>query len=211
MIKAMLSNEAVHLPPSACPTILAEAGRRRPSLIPDLTMIDGPGGMMSATPELKKLTAADAAAYQALRLEGLLRHPCEFGAAFEEEADLSLEEVGRRLDEGWIFGAFVEGELLAIAGYRRSDRLKKRHKAELFGVYVGTNGRRRGLGEAVVREVIAKAASEVEQLLATVATANLPAKSLYEKLGFVTFGHEPRAHKVDDRYFDQDHMVLMLV
>jgi ribosomal protein S18 acetylase RimI-like enzyme len=159
---------------------------------------------------LKKLTAVDAAAYQALRLEGLLHHACEFGAAFEEEAGLSCQEVGARLDQSLIFGGFVDGKLLAIAGYRRSERLKKQHKGELFGVYVGKEGRRRGLGEAVVRHVIAKAGAEVEQLLATVASMNLPAKALYEKVGFVTFGHEPRAHKVGDRYYDQDHMVLML-
>ncbi len=160
---------------------------------------------------LKKLTAANAKAYQTLRLEGLANHPCEFGAAYEEEADLSLTAIGARLDEGSIFGAFVDGELLAMAGYRRSDQLKKQHKGQLFGVYVSKKGRRQGLGEAVVRHVIDKAMSEVEQLLATVASLNHPAKALYEKIGFVTFGHEPRAHKVGDRYFDQDHMVLMPV
>ncbi len=159
---------------------------------------------------LKKLTAPDAKAYHALRLEGLLHHPCEFGAAYEEEVVLSVDEVGRRLDETSIFGALVGDELLAIAGYRRAVQHKKQHKGELFGVYVSKAGRRQGLGEALVRHVIGKASMEVEQLLATVASSNLPARALYEKLGFVTFGHEPRAHKVNERYFDQDHMVLML-
>lgn len=159
---------------------------------------------------LKTLTTADAGAYQALRLEGLKYHPCEFGSAFEEEAELSLEEVGSSLDRSAIYGAFVDGRLLAVAGFRRFDRLKKQHKGELHGVYVSRAGRRQGLGEAVVRHVIEKARTDVEQLLATVATLNLPAKTLYEKLGFIAFGHEPRAHKVGDRYFDQDHMILML-
>ena len=159
---------------------------------------------------LRQLTAADAKAYQALRLEGLLNHPCEFGGAYEEEAAFSPDEVGTRLDHSSIFGAFMDGELLAIAGYRCFDRMKKRHKAQLYGVYVSKAGRRKGLGEAVVRHVIDVAKTDVEQLLATVATLNQPAKSLYEKLGFETFGHEPRAQKVGDRYFDQDHMMLLL-
>lgn len=159
---------------------------------------------------LKKLTAADARTYQTLRLEGLAAHPCEFASAYEEEVDLSLEEVGARLDEGTIFGAFAQGKLLAIAGYRCCQQQKKRHKAALHGVYVGKAGRRQGLGEAVVRHVIDQARSDVEQLIATVASLNLPARSLYEKLGFITFGHEPRALKVGNRYFDQDHMKLML-
>jgi RimJ/RimL family protein N-acetyltransferase len=58
--------------------------------------------------------------------------------------------------------------------------------------------------------VIAVAKSEAEQLLATVASLNHPAKALYAKLGFTQFGHEPRAHKVGERYYDQDHLMLML-
>ncbi len=161
-------------------------------------------------PEVKKLTAADAAAFQAVRLEGLANHPCEFGTAFEEEAGLSLAEIGRRLDEGLVFGAFVDGELAAIAGFRRFDRIKKAHKGELFGVYVKKSARGLGLGEAVVRKVITVARGEVEQLLATVASLNHPAKALYAKLGFALFGIEPRGQKVGDRYYDQEHLVLML-
>ncbi len=159
---------------------------------------------------LKKLTAADADAYQALRLEGLAAHTCEFGAALEEEIDRSPAEIRTKLDQSLLFGAFIQGELRAIAGYRRFDQQKKQHKAQLFGVYVGNKGRRQGLGKAVVRHVIEHARLDAEQLVATVASLNHPAKALYEKLGFVVYGTEPRAHKVGDRYFDQDHMVLML-
>lgn len=186
---------------------LPSAERRRVPT-PDIPMIEGLGDTMTAV--LKKLTAADASAYKALRLEGLANHACEFGTAYEEEADLSLDEVAARLDEGSIFGAFIDGRLQAIAGFRRFDRLKKQHKAELFGVYVGEDARGSGLGRALLRYVIDQAKDEVEQLLATVASLNLPAKALYAKLGFEPFGHEPRAHKVGDRYFDQDHLVLML-
>jgi len=159
------------------------------------------------TIDVRKLNAADAEAFQSVRLEGLANHRCEFGTAFEEEVHLPMAEIERRLDEGQIFGAFLDGRLSAIAGFRRYDRLKKRHKAELFGVYVQSDARGMGLGETVVRHVIEVARGEVEQLLATVASVNAPAKALYAKLGFITL---PRAHKVGDRYFDQDHLVLML-
>lgn len=162
------------------------------------------------TPIIRKLTANDAKAFQALRLEGLANHPCEFGTAYEEEVDLAISEVEARLDEGHIYGAFQDGELAAIAGFRRYDRIKKQHKAELFGVYVSKTARGKGFGEALLRHVIAVARNDVEQLLATVANLNQPAKALYAKLGFTLFGHEPRAHKVGDRYYDQDHLVLML-
>lgn len=161
------------------------------------------------TPIVRKLVASDAVAFQALRLEGLKGHPCEFGTAHEEEANLAIEEIERRLDEGEIYGAFLDGELAALAGFRRFDRIKKRHKGELFGVYVGQGKRGLGLGEAVVQKVIAVARGEVEQLLATVACLNHPARALYAKLGFEVFGHEPRGQKVGDRYYDQEHLVLM--
>ena len=161
------------------------------------------------TPLIRKLAACDAAAFQALRLEGLANHPCEFGTAYEEEACLSIGEIERRLDQGQIYGAFLDGNLAAVAGFRRYDRIKKRHKAELFGVYVKKGARGKKLGEAVVRHVIAVARRDAEQLLATVASLNLPAKALYAKLGFQVFGVEPRGQKVGDRYYDQEHLVLM--
>ncbi|MGI9489603.1 MAG: GNAT family N-acetyltransferase [Geminicoccaceae bacterium] len=162
------------------------------------------------TPIVRKLVASDAIEFQKLRLEGLKSHPCEFGTAYEEEAALPIEVIERRLDQGRIYGAFLDGRLAAIAGFRRYDRLKKQHKGELFGVYVGKGTRGLGLGEAVVRKIIAVARGDVEQLLATVACLNHAAKALYAKLGFEVFGREPRAQKVGDRYFDQEHLVLML-
>lgn len=186
---------------------LPPAERRRVPT-PDIPMIEGLGDTMTAV--LKKLTAADAATFQALRLEGLANYACEFGTAYEEEAGLALDVIAERLEHGMIFGAFIDGHLRAIAGFRRFDRQKKQHKAELFGVYVAKKARGLGLGEAIVRHVVDQARGEVEQLLATVASLNRPAIALYAKLGFEPFGHEPRAHKVGDRYFDQDHLVLML-
>ena len=161
-------------------------------------------------PIVRKLVANDAKAYQTLRLEGLANHPCEFGTAYEEEVDLSIDVIEERLRQGHIYGAFLGDELSAIAGFRRYDRIKKRHKAELFGVYVKMGARDRKLGEVVVRHVIAVACGEVEQLLATVASLNLPAKALYAKLGFEVYGREPRGQKVGDHYYDQEHLVLML-
>jgi RimJ/RimL family protein N-acetyltransferase len=186
----------------------AHAVRRRPGSIALAPMIEGPGAVTMS--EVRKLAASDAAAFQALRLEGLLHHPCEFGTAFEEEEHLPLAEIARRLEQGRIHGAFHGGALAAIAGFRRFERIKKQHKGELFGVYAGKAFRGQGLGEAVVRQVIDDARGEVEQLLATVASLNLPAKTLYAKLGFEVFGHEPRGQKVGERYYDQDHLVLML-
>ena len=74
----------------------------------------------------------------------------------------------------------------------------------------GARRRGRGLGRALVAQVIGHAQGRVAQLHATVVTGNAVAGGLYRDLGFVTYGVEPRALKVGERYFDQALMVLML-
>jgi ribosomal protein S18 acetylase RimI-like enzyme len=157
----------------------------------------------------RRLSGADAAAFQALRLEALERHPAAFAAAPEEEAGRSLDEVALRLEQGAVFGAFVEGRLAGSAGFVQPDRLKKRHKGVLWGVYVQPDARGRGFGRTLVERVIAHARERVEQLHATVSTTNRAARQLYRQLGFQLYGLEPRGLKVGDRYFDQELLVLL--
>ena len=209
MIETMLPNVSVKIANVTKPSS-ARARNRRCQVLPFEAALTDKPGPMTMTPIVRQLTKSDASAFQTLRLEGLKNHPCEFGTAVEEEAELTLDEIERRLTEGQIYGAFLEEQLAAIAGFRRQDRVKKRHKGELFGVYVQKEARGQKLGEAVVRQVIDVAGTEVEQLLATVASLNHPAKALYAKLGFEIYGHEPRGLKVGDRYYDQEHLVLML-
>ncbi len=157
----------------------------------------------------RRLSGADAEAFQALRLEALEHHPAAFAAAPEEEAGRSLEEVALRVDQGAVFGAFVDGRLAGSAGFVQPDRAKKRHKGVLWGVYVQAAVRGQGLGRAVVEQVIAHARERVEQLHATVSTTNLAARQLYRQLGFQIYGLEPRGLKVGDQYFDQELLVLL--
>jgi ribosomal protein S18 acetylase RimI-like enzyme len=159
---------------------------------------------------LRLLDPTDALAFQSLRLEGLLHHPASFRATYEEEAAQSLADVARRLAEQAVLGAFIDGELCGIAGFARPTQAKKRHKGELWGVYVRPGTRREGLGSALVEAVIEHARGRVAQLCATVALTNRPARRLYRKLGFEPYGLEPRGLRVGERYLDQEHLVLLL-
>jgi ribosomal protein S18 acetylase RimI-like enzyme len=155
------------------------------------------------------LSGADAEAFQTLRLEALARHPAAFAAAPEEEAGRSLDEVARRLDQGAVFGAFVDGRLVGSAGFAQPERVKKRHKGVLWGVYVQAALRGQGLGRGLVERVIDHGRPRVEQLHATVSTTNLAARELYRRLGFQIYGLEPHGLKVGDQYFDQELLVLL--
>ena len=157
----------------------------------------------------RRLSGADAEAFQALRLEALAQHPAAFAAAPEEEAGRSLDDVALRLSRGAVFGACIGDRLAGSAGFVQPERIKKRHKGVLWGVYVRAAERGQGLGRALVECVIARARDQVEQLHATVSTTNLAARQLYRQLGFQIYGLEPRGLKVGDEYFDQELLVLL--
>ena len=160
--------------------------------------------------DLRMLGPEDAGAFRALRLEALERHPCAFAAAHDEESGHSAADVAERLARQVVFGGFVDGALVGVAGFATPALAKKMHKGVLWGVYVGAPRRGRGLGCALVARVIEHARERVAQLHATVVTGNAVARGLYRDLGFVPYGLEPRALKVGERYFDQELMVLML-
>jgi ribosomal protein S18 acetylase RimI-like enzyme len=152
----------------------------------------------------------DAAVFRALRLEALAQHPCAFAAAHDEESGQSAAAVAKRLARQAVFGGFVDGALVGVAGFALPAHAKKIHKGVLWGVYVSERVRGHGLGRALVAGVIEYARGRVAQLHAAVVTGNAVACGLYRDLGFVTYGIEPRALKVGERYFDQELMVLML-
>jgi ribosomal protein S18 acetylase RimI-like enzyme len=165
---------------------------------------------LAAGCQVRRLGPDDAAAFQALRLEGLANDPCAFAASHEEEAGNSLIEVAARLERQPVFGAVAEGVLLAVAGFSVPEAAKKRHKGLLWGVYVREAARGRGLGRAVVARVIEHARAHVVQLHAAVVTSNQAARRLYRSLGFAPYGLEPRGLACAGRYFDQELLVLLL-
>jgi ribosomal protein S18 acetylase RimI-like enzyme len=164
---------------------------------------------------IRRLTSADAAAYRALRLRGLDEHPDAFTSSVDAEAAKPLSATEARIapdSPDWVFGAFVGDTLAGVVGLAREARAKNRHKADVFGMYVAPDFRRRGIGRALLRHLVAAAEQEagLEQLVLTVTNSNDPARLLYESEGFRSFGIEPRALRVGDVYFDKNHMVRFL-
>ena len=159
---------------------------------------------------VRRLGPEDAAAFQTLRLEGLMRHPWAFAASHDEEVGQSLAEVAGRLERQPVFGGFDGADLIGMAGFAVPPLAKKRHKGLLWGVYVREGARGRGLGRALVLAVIEHARAHVVQLHAAVVTCNDAARELYRSIGFATYGLEPRGLACDGQYFDQELMVLML-
>ena len=164
--------------------------------------------------EIRPLTAADAAAFRALRLQAVADAPSAVAPTHDEEAARTIADTEARIrqtDAQVIFGAFAGTELVAIAGLRREPLAQLRHKAVLWGVFVSPAHRRSGLARELFAHVRGHAREQgVLQIQLCVNADNVRARNLYLSLGFAAFGREPRALRVGDRFFDEEHMVLRL-
>jgi RimJ/RimL family protein N-acetyltransferase len=153
----------------------------------------------------------DAAEYQALRLEGFVRHPLDFRIAPEDESGLSSETVAERLEREFVAGGFQGNELVGIAGLARYEGAKLRHRGLLWGMYVREQARGSGLADQLMQLLLDQAGMlALEHVILTVAAENRRARRLYERWGFSVYGLEPRAIKVNDAYYDEALMIRRL-
>lgn len=159
------------------------------------------------------LTPDDAASFRSLRVAGLQQAPAFFSSSYEDEQDRPDDEWKTHLiatEDNAVFGAFYHNRLVGIAGVRRSETRKYRHKAYLWGVYVDPDSRGTGVGKTLLSEAIgfARNMRGVTQLNLTVTADNPVAIRVYESLGFDAFGREPDSLCADGTLHDELHMSL---
>jgi RimJ/RimL family protein N-acetyltransferase len=165
---------------------------------------------------VRLLTEADAAAFQSLRLQGLLECPAAFASSHAEEAGEAIAAVAERLQPDGVFGvygAFDEaGGLVGVAGLGRERMRRLAHKAVLWGMYVAPSARRLGVARRIVSHLLQQAAGEpgLRQVNLGVLASNGPALALYSAFGFVAWGHEPAAAWDEQGPHDETWMVCVL-
>jgi RimJ/RimL family protein N-acetyltransferase len=160
--------------------------------------------------QIRRLEASDAALYRDIRLEALQRNPEAFGSTFERENAQPLSWFEAVVGRADIFGAFLDGVLVGVAGFAAPEGSKQAHKGLLWGMYVRTAARNLALGKRLVAAVLDHADGRVEMVQLTVVSENGAARRLYDAMGFVEYGYEKRALKHDGRYYDEVLMVKFL-
>ena len=164
---------------------------------------------------IRPLLPDDAAAFKALRLQGLQEIPSAFGSSYEEECDTPAEELARRFapQPGRArFGAFDGAQLIGIAGIGQEEKRKLAHRVMLWGMYVAPSHRGRGIAQQLMQASItaASALPGARQLHLSVNTRNTSAVHLYLRTGFQVYGQDHGALLIDGELHDEYLMRLDL-
>lgn len=153
---------------------------------------------------IRRLDAADAAAFQQIRLAALQQHPEAFGAAWESEQQQPLDFFEQRLRNNAVFAGFNDnGDMQGVAGIARHEAPKIRHIASLWGVYLYPEARGYGLARALILDALRFAQAECLSVRLSVTACNTGAIRLYQSLGFKEWARDRHALNVNGTFYDE--------
>ncbi|MGA7989556.1 MAG: GNAT family N-acetyltransferase [Candidatus Dormiibacterota bacterium] len=167
---------------------------------------------------IRRLGADDAELYRAFRIRAVRETPTAFTSSLAEEIARPLAATAERLaapgrPNDAVFGAFTAGgDLVGVVGLRTVTGEQERHKARLFGMAVSSDHSGRGIGTALVQHLLiyARGVDGLVQVDLRFTEGNRTAERLYRSCGFVEWGREPDAVRVDGHAITKVHMTCAL-
>ncbi|MCA9272082.1 MAG: GNAT family N-acetyltransferase [Phycisphaerales bacterium] len=163
-------------------------------------------------PTAFKLRAEDADRYWLIRQTMLEDTPWAFASDPESDNAREPSAFVERISKPYFAILATEdetGALTAAAGVVRRPRKKLWHRAEIWGVYVRADCRKKGLGAVVVQAAIDEGLGwpGVDSVALSVSVRS-EAIRLYQRLGFEVWGREPDCLRLDGVSYDEYHLIL---
>ncbi|MGR3435729.1 MAG: GNAT family N-acetyltransferase [Shimia sp.] len=147
------------------------------------------------------LGADDAAAWRAVRLDGLARFPTAFLTTHAEQAARPLDDTAAALARGFSRGVWEGDDLVAIGALLPVAKAACAHRAEVGAFYALPRVWGRGAADVLMAGIVADAdAAGRWQLELFVAETNPRAVRFYERHGFRRRGVLPNATLTGDTY-----------
>nr|WP_283814273.1 N-acetyltransferase [Bradyrhizobium liaoningense] len=160
--------------------------------------------------EIRRLTVDDLDLFRDIRAEALRTHPQTFGSPEEDEGGEAMLAAYRRWLDGMVLGAFECGGLMGVAGFYVSPDRRSQHRGHIFTVYVREEGRGKGVGDRLIKELLAHAEARVEQVHLAVLLESTAAINTYKRNGFEIYGTDPAAVRMGEATYDKYFMVRKL-
>jgi ribosomal protein S18 acetylase RimI-like enzyme len=144
---------------------------------------------------------------RAIRLEALRSEPAAYSSSYEETLTWPDEEWRRRLanDQSVLLLARVQNRPIGmVGGYLGSDEGDE-SIAVVFGMYVTGAHRGKGIGRLLLTSLIDRLASfrHITTIRLGVTETQVPARRLYESVGFEVVGKTEDGIVVNDRRYDE--------
>lgn len=154
--------------------------------------------------------------YMQIRLEALETNPHAFGSTAVDFKRQPRTFYQKRLQNNYesadivMLVALDKNRPIGMMGVVRNSHPKRLHTATVTAVFVSPAYRGQGIASRMLDQIVirSKAMDGLEQLYLSVVSDNHPAIALYKSRGFIRYGHAPRVKKWENRYFDDDFMVL---
>ncbi len=147
---------------------------------------------------IRALGSDDLEIFMALWLIALAECPGAFG---DDELSAKANAQARwsaGLRDNPRYGFFDEGLLVGVVGIGSNALPKKKHISGIGPLYVASDYRGRGIAQQLMQHAIACLPPHVELVRLGVNARSANVLRLYERLGFTSWGTEPKALKLED-------------